>query len=789
MNMLKQTALCFVILFVANSSFAQEYAKARILIEDLNFDALRDLGIALDHVDFDLDYVEGDFSYHEIEEARAAGFKVDIMVEDAEAHYASKRTAVLTKRSNAECLASLQTFGISTPENFHLGSYQGNFTLTEALLEFDKMQTLYPDLISQRQPIEGYQTHEGRPIEWIRISDHPDLDEDEPEILYTALHHAREPVSLTQLIYFMWYLLENAEKNEEIDFLVKNTELYFIPIVNPDGYVYNEMKHPTGGGLWRKNRRPNADGSYGVDLNRNYGHKWGFSNEGSSDKMHSEVYRGTSAFSEPETQAVRDFVRSHQFKIALNYHSWGGFLIYPWGYTSVPTQDVEIFKELGLLLTKDNRYVYGTGLETVNYSTNGDADDWMYGEVENKNKIFAMTPEIGTREHGFWPAKEDVEHLCKAALTQNLNAASFLLNSALVIDESDGFITEKTGGIPYRLTKLGFEDVGLNLSFKPITDNITFTTPSKLFILSLFTRQRDQLDYILDSDIQDGERIRFSYRLDNGSYVQQDTITIYYRDPDFALHNDGSIDDWSSEGLTNSWGETDKVFYSAPTSLTDSPNGNYIPYSKNYLVTKDPIQLLGKDSVILTFKAYWDIQRKYDYLQVEVSPDGVFYEPLCGNYSSSGVTPEVEGQAIYSGRQLDWITERIDLSPFLGESVYLRFAMESTSNDTRDGFYLDDLRILQYDQGSITRSDWLDESAFSLSIYPNPVQDQLNLELTGELNQGDIVIYNQLGQPHYQIPASAKLSIVTDDWSPGIYYLQIIDVEGRRSTARKFVLH
>ena len=789
MNFRKQLFVFSGLLFAYSAAFAQSYSKARILVEDQSYDQLKSLGIALDHVYYTLDYVEGDFSRYEINASRQAGYDIEIIELDAEAAYAQVEKEASKSRTSEQCVADLRSFGIVSPANFHLGSYQGNFTFLEMQQELDAMHQAYPNLINGRQDIGDFKTAEGRPIQWVRISDNPDVDEDEPEILYTALHHAREPISLSQLIYFMWYILENSETDPSIAHLLKNTELYFIPCVNPDGYVYNETVRPEGGGLWRKNRRKNADGTFGVDLNRNYGHKWGVDNDGSSSNTQSEVYRGTAPFSEPETQAVRSFVLDHDFKVALNYHSYGGFLIYPWGYTSQPAEDEEIFKELGLLLTKDNRYTYGTGLETVSYTTNGDADDWMYGEVDEKPTIFAMTPEIGTREHGFWPARQDVEHLCQAALRQNIQAASFLLNSAQVINESEGYLTEKVGSIPIRLTKLGFEDVGLNLNVKPITDNITFTSPSKLYILSLFARQRDHFDYELSADIQDGERIRYAYSLDNGSYTQIDTITTYYRQANFALQNDGTMFDWKENNLLNTWGTTDKVYYSPPTSLTDSPNGNYVPYSTNYLTLKDQITLAGKDSAVLTFKALWDIQQRFDFLQVEVSTDGVNYQPLCGNLSGTGLPVAAKGQPVYSGRQLDWVSEQIDLSDYLGQTITLRFSMISTSNDTRDGFYLDDIKVLEYNQGSLTKSEFLSAESFQSVITPNPATDLLTLETSAvDLTLKEIRIYNQLGQLSFTTKYADLLHLDVTKWSPGLYFLQYIDQRNIKSRVKKFVV-
>ena len=140
------------------------------------------------------------------------------------------------------------------------------------------------------------------------MSNNPSVDQPaKPQMLVTSLHHAREPGSLSAVIYYLSYLLENYSTDTHIKTIIDNTELYFVPCVNPDGYIYNITTYPGGGGMWRKNRRVNAGGSFGVDLNRNYGYNWGFDNVGSSPNGVSDTYRGASAFSEPETQAVRNF--------------------------------------------------------------------------------------------------------------------------------------------------------------------------------------------------------------------------------------------------------------------------------------------------------------------------------------------------------------------------------------------------------------------------------------------------------------------------------------------------
>jgi carboxypeptidase T len=214
-------------------------------------------------------------------------------------------------------------------EGFGYGSMGGFFTMTEVYARLDSMFALYPNIITQKFSIGT--TVQGRPIYVAKISDNPNVNESEPQVFYNSLIHAREPQAMMTVMYYMYYLLENYGTDPEVTYLVNNREIYFQPIVNPDGYEYNRTTDPNGGGMFRKNRKLNSDGSYGIDLNRNFGYMWGYNNSGSSNIPSDETYRGTSAFSEPETQAYRDFVNSKNFKTTLNYHTYSNLLLYPWG--------------------------------------------------------------------------------------------------------------------------------------------------------------------------------------------------------------------------------------------------------------------------------------------------------------------------------------------------------------------------------------------------------------------------------------------------------------------------
>ena len=187
----------------------------------------------------------------------------------------------------------------------------GFYTYQEYLDEVDKMAQEFPQLITSKSTIGNFLTSENRPIYWMKISDNPLIDEvDETEVFYSGVHHAREPISLTELVFYMWYLLENYSNDLEIQYLLDSTELYFVPCVNPDGYIYNETTDPTGGGMHRKNRRKVGTLNKGVDINRNYSYQWGTT--GISTNPDDDTYPGSSAFSEPENQAIKWFLKNLQ---------------------------------------------------------------------------------------------------------------------------------------------------------------------------------------------------------------------------------------------------------------------------------------------------------------------------------------------------------------------------------------------------------------------------------------------------------------------------------------------
>ncbi len=301
----------------------------------------------------------------------------------------------------------------------------GGFMTYDEITEYlDLLAAQHQDIMTPKFSIG--QSLQGNDLWCVKVSDNPAVDEDEPEVLYISLIHAREPAGAASLLYFLQYLLDNYGVDPEITDLVNNRELFFVPVQNPDGYIYNEFFYPLGGGVWRKNMRDNGDGNWGVDLNRNYGFEWGYDEIGSSGYTGSETYRGQYGFSEPETQAIRDFVAGHHISIIHNFHTFSNLEIWPWSYDYFYSSEEQFYANLGDSMTQYNYYSPGVAWDL--YATNGDADDWAWGDTLTKPRIISLTVEIGTNADGFWPDPSRIPTLEQENLFPNLFLAKIADN-------------------------------------------------------------------------------------------------------------------------------------------------------------------------------------------------------------------------------------------------------------------------------------------------------------------------------------------------------------------------
>lgn len=185
--------------------------------------------------------------------------------------------------------------------------------------------------------------------------------------------------------------------------ITQKLDVFVVPMANPDGYVYTW----TTDRLWRKNRRPNdkTPKCSGVDLNRNWDEHYGV---GASTNPCSEVYQGTQAFSEPETQALRDNMLSvssgGNLRLMLALHSYGQVLLYPWGWTNKPAPNTRKMKRAGRLFARAAKKLYNTKYTVANaasgfYYASGATDDWAKAALKTP---FVYTLELRDKgSYGF----------------------------------------------------------------------------------------------------------------------------------------------------------------------------------------------------------------------------------------------------------------------------------------------------------------------------------------------------------------------------------------------------
>jgi hypothetical protein len=702
------------------------YFRVSVILDETALPRLGSAGIPLEDVlRRKAGEVELMLAPAEIARLRELGFSLSILDSNMSRTYADRaRRSLLKPASTASHVV----------RHFRLGSMGGFMTLAELEAAVDSMLAEYPLLISVRDTI-GFSV-EGRPIWALKISRNPAVDEPEPRVLYTAVHHAREPQGMMTLMFTMWYLLENYGIDVDVTDVLDHRELFFVPLLNPDGYVYNQMVNPEGGGLWRKNRRPNIDSSYGVDLNRNYGYAWGYDETGSSKVPSFETFRGLGPFSEPETAALRDFCVEKKFSVALNYHSFANVLIHPWGHNNKESPDSAVFQRLGASMTRHNYYPFGTGAKTIGYPTNGDSDDWMYGDTLTKPAIFAMTSEVGSADDGFWPAPDRIPLLAE----QNLGA-----NLALARLAGDCFETE-VASIHQRSDSdtiailLSVNSVGVQKPSSGITVQFSGAQGETVFPSSAFVPTTSSPPFAVtvlrDHDRPDGTPATLLVRMSAGQGHSRDSVRFRLGVPALAFEDSvNSIEGgWTSVTTRGNflWETTSAEAYSGRYSYTDSPEKEYERNLTSVLVMQKPVLLAGA-AAELRFRSKWDIEAAYDIVVVEGSGDqGRTWTALSGDFTRPGSGAAGGKQVLdvpgFDRTQKEWVEEVMDLQHFVGTDFRLRLRLDSDGAEQRDGIYVDDIRILLYRAQALTvRPETLPLTTQLFQNYPNPFNGETQI--------------------------------------------------------------
>jgi carboxypeptidase T len=240
------------------------------------------------------------------------------------------------------------------------------------------------------------QTPEKRDMWALEITNDPVNAAYKPALIFMGGHHAREHLSVEMPLMWAEYLVNQFRAgNSRIVNLLNSRVIHIIPVVNPDGMEYDISA--TNYQMWRKNRSKNSDGTFGVDLNRNYGYQWGTG--GSSGNTNDETYKGPKAFSEIESTAIKNYVEAHSnITILLSYHSFSKLILYPWGhkYDGIEiAKDQAVHKKMAQTMAAWNGYAPQQSSEL--YIASGDTTDWSYGA----HKIISFTFELDPANSGF----------------------------------------------------------------------------------------------------------------------------------------------------------------------------------------------------------------------------------------------------------------------------------------------------------------------------------------------------------------------------------------------------
>ena len=258
----------------------------------------------------------------------------------------------------------------------------------------------------------------------LKVSDNVATEEDEPCIFYMGNHHAREPISLEVAMYILNHIVNNYGTDPDITASVNNKQIWFVPLVNPNGHkiVWDNVDT-----WWRKNIRDNNNSNTintgttdGVDLNRNYSWEWG--GQGTSSDPTDITYCGPLPSSEPEIVAMKNMLDTHHFVAGITYHSYSELVLFPYGYeTAAFAPDHNSLEALAISMA-NTIPASGGGYYTPDkssglYPASGVTDDYAYGQ----RGIFSYCIELGTT---FIPPQGDILTICQ----NNLQAAKILLN-------------------------------------------------------------------------------------------------------------------------------------------------------------------------------------------------------------------------------------------------------------------------------------------------------------------------------------------------------------------------
>lgn len=345
----------------------------------------------------------------------ASGVPFEVLIADLQARLDAEATRLAAAAATAD-----GNEGGAAGEGGVAGDWFADFKdLSQVNARMDQLVAEHP---TRATVLTVGSSHEGRVIRALRIA--RGAAPTAPAFLFSSCQHAREWATPMTTMYLAEQLLERADTDARIGALLDRAAVIVVPVVNPDGYQYSW----TTDRLWRKNRQPNGDGSFGTDTNRNWGFQWG--GQGASTNPTDPTYRGASAFSAPEAAALAAFFQLHPEIVGtIDFHSYSQLIMWPWAWTDELCPDDSVHRAVGLAMQEAvqaaHGQIYQAGpIYTTIYPASGGSVDWTYGSAG----VTSLTIEVrDTGSYGFvMPASEIVPNA-----QENMAAALAMMEGLL----------------------------------------------------------------------------------------------------------------------------------------------------------------------------------------------------------------------------------------------------------------------------------------------------------------------------------------------------------------------
>ncbi|GAB1371605.1 hypothetical protein MASR1M45_16670 [Candidatus Kapaibacterium sp.] len=628
---------------------------------------------------------------------------------------------------------------LQSSKYFKPGTMNGYFRLNEIYQNFDSMKSLYPEFIMI--DTIGYSL-ENLPIIVYTIGK---LHSDAPESLIMSYSHAREAGTPFSIIYFLWDLFERYETGDDVaTTILKDRKTYILPVQNPDGVMFNDTSNPNGGGMWRKNRRGDGNGVYGVDLNRNFGpmESWDAPNGASSLNKNSSTYRGEFPFSEPENIALKNFVESKNINISVNLHSYGNIATHPIGYKEINPSDSVWYRAFLEDNFKNSLYTYDN-ISQILYPVRGLLDDFLYTGNDKFKPIKSILVEIGSGFYSFWPP---YDVMIEYAYKNRKLLENAILSSAKNITVSNKDAIKKDGKF---FLKFEIQNIGSN-SIQNAKVNIKNDSENLLLVDNLFVidninvgEKKELLFEYIPVGIKNGSFELFSVLIDIGYNKEFKENIKLYEYEQIALLDDLNISNWR---LDNSWSIFNINNQKCLVTNIDSLYDNQLNSNASYKLSG----LSGTiNSSTLVFEHSYKIETEYDIGSVWISDsDGNLTNPTIGDYltpcSNIPLSAQIGEFYGFSGHIPDYKSQMIHF-PSNSAINEIAFNFRSDKATQRSGWKIRNLNLRLYKDIDTKVNDLKLPANFTATIK----NDELIINSSLNFLNAEILVFNYLGEKIY----------------------------------------